>query len=290
MVQVSELLTYDGSHVSRARLQVSQRPQCDDKAHVCVTDNNVFTCAISFSSERHRKVWFGDQENDKWIVNTFLLTTFMIFGVSRKVDKFTGLWTVWKTACWSVVCELQQSGTSPSVYSLSTCTWWLNLFLSVFAYCKRSKSGARNCLEDTTGRWIVETNFHEHTRPAQCELPESAERGEGRLGNGDTTGGRMLRLLHERHSSQLVCSESSQSSSQLACSEDSQSSSQLTCSEGSQSSSQLACSESSQSLQTAVVDMLSVFPVQFSSSSRRIPQICWIYVTAIGKLIVTHFH
>ena len=56
MVQVSELLTYDGSHVSRARLQVSQRPQCDDKAHVCVTDNNVFTCAIIFSSERHRKV------------------------------------------------------------------------------------------------------------------------------------------------------------------------------------------------------------------------------------------
>ena len=52
------------------------------------------------------------------------------------------------------------------------------------------------------------------------------------------------------------------------------SSSQLACSEGSLSSSQLACSESSQSLQTAVVDMLSVFSVQFSSSSRRIPQIC----------------
>ena len=84
------------------------------------------------------------------------------------------------------------------------------------------------------------------------------------------------RALKVHSSSQLVCSESSQSSSQLACSEGSQSSSQFTCSEGSQSSSQLTCSESSQSLQTAVVDMLSVFPVQFSSSSRRIPQICWI--------------
>ena len=59
--QVSEyvcywVLTYDGSHVSQGRLQVSQHLQCDDQVHVWVMDNNAFMCAISFSSERHHKV------------------------------------------------------------------------------------------------------------------------------------------------------------------------------------------------------------------------------------------
>ena len=46
-------------------------------------------------------------------------------------------------------------------------------------------------VEDRTGRWNVETNFLKRTRPTQCELPESAERGEEKLEAMETRGGRL---------------------------------------------------------------------------------------------------
>ena len=56
------------------------------------------------------------KKKDKWTVKTFSLATFMSFGVSRKEDKFTGLW---KTAQAGEL--LRQISTSvPDPHSVSS--------------------------------------------------------------------------------------------------------------------------------------------------------------------------
>ena len=56
------------------------------------------------------------KKKDKWTVKTFSLATFMSFGVSRKEDKFTGLW---KTAQAGEL--LRQISTSvPDLHSVSS--------------------------------------------------------------------------------------------------------------------------------------------------------------------------